>query len=84
MSENGKSGLSEQEFAYDMSGNGLIKWTGCITDYSSFTIHGGTASFTMNMQFTAPSYGANFAPGIQLSLVKQGNRWLVDASEIVY
>jgi hypothetical protein len=84
LSDRDKSVESEPMFAYDMSGNGLIKWTGCTPDYTSYKATGGSVSYTTNMQATAPAYGANFAPGVQLTFVKQGNRWLVDDAMIVY
>lgn len=84
LTEHGKGGESESQFADGVSGGGLVKWIGCTPDYTTYTVSGGKASYTANIQLTSPQLGASASRGLQLAFVLQGNRWLLDEALFAY
>ena len=78
LSGNARNTYSEPQFQQQFGVSGILKWSGCAPDLSTYQVSGSKASFNSALKVTRTDTGAATSLVFALTFVREGSAWKLD------
>lgn len=78
LSTNARDTYSEAQFQVQFGVSGILKWSACAPDLSTYQISSAKASYNTALTVTRTDTGANASLVFALSFVREGSAWKLD------
>lgn len=79
LSGNARNTYSEGQFQTQFGVSGILTWSGCAPDLTTYHVSGSTASYNSALKVTRTDTGATASLVFALSFVREGSSWRLDS-----
>lgn len=78
LSGNARNTYSEAQFQQQFGVTGILKWSGCAPDFTTYQVSGAKASYNTALKVTRTDTGASTSLVFALTFAREGSAWKLD------